>query len=186
MRICAMERRMVALGTVYIIGSAAAWLVLALLCLGPVAAVAQDQVSAVERDWGRYRDREFGMTFDFPRHIFSLQTAEQGRQGVLFSTPDGRARIRVFGEANEADETPAGYLRRIRKSGEGRFTYVRTTPRFFVASGIRDGMIFYRRCNFAASERRMSCFQMDYPQREKRAWDGIVTRISLSLRANPQ
>jgi len=124
------------------------------------------------------------MAFDFPRQIFPLQTAEQGRRGVMFSTPDGRARIRVFAASNEAGDTPARYLARIRRDGEGRFTYVRTTPRFFVGSGVRDGAIFYRRCNFAPrGERRLSCFQLDYPESEKRAWDPIVTRISLSLRA---
>jgi hypothetical protein len=177
---------MAAAGIVRMPGARAACFAVGLLCLGPDTAPAHDELSAVERDWGRYRDREFGMTFDFPRHIFSLQSAEQGGQGVTFSTPDGRARIRVFGAANEGNDTPAGYLSRIRRSGEGRFTYVRTTPRFFVASGTRDGMIFYRRCNFASADKRMSCFQLDYPQREKRAWDGIVTRISLSLRATAQ
>src|SRR5215216_684625 len=139
---------------------------------------AGDEISAIERSprWGHYRDRNFGLEFDFPAHIFSLKSAEQEREGVIFSTADGRARIRVFGVANTANDTPAGYLRRIANPGEGRFTYVRTTRRFFVASGTRDGIIFYRRCNFSASsEKRVGCFQLDYPQTEKRAWDRVVT-----------
>src|SRR5215813_2832428 len=126
-----------------------------------------DTAAAAERPsgWGRYRDRQLGMAFDFPSHIFSLRSAEQGREGVVFSTPDGRARIRVFAVDNEANDTPRRYLSRIAKADEGRFTYVRTTSRFFVASGTRDGMIFYRRCNFPASvDRRVTCFHMDYPQ----------------------
>jgi len=124
------------------------------------------------------------MAFDLPAHVFSLKSAEQGNDGVVFSTPDRRARIRVFGFPNEGNDTPKSYLRRIAKPGEARFSYVRTTPRFFVASGTRDGNIFYRRCNFhSARDNRVSCFQLDYPAREKRAWDKIVTRISLSLSA---
>jgi hypothetical protein len=164
-----------------------AWLTLAVaFVLTASVADAGDEISAVERSpqWGHYRDRNFGMEFDFPAHIFSLKSAEQERQEVIFSTADGRARIRVFGLANTANDSPAGYLRRIAKPGEGQFSYVRTTRRFFVASGTRDGMIFYRRCNFSASaEKRVGCFQLDYPQAEKRAWDRVVTRISLSLRA---
>jgi hypothetical protein len=163
-----------------------AWLAsLAMALFLPVSvANAGNEVSTVEQSprWGHYRDRDFGMAFDFPAHIFALKSAEQGRDGVIFSTADGRARIRVFGVVNAANDTPARYLSRITKAGEGRFTYVRTTPRFFVASGTRDGMIFYRRCNFSA-DKRVRCFQLDYPQSEKRAWDGVVTRISLSLRA---
>jgi hypothetical protein len=44
-------------------------------------------------------------------------------------------------------------------------------------------MIYYRRCNF--SQRRgpsIHCFDLVYPEGKKRAWDEIVTRISLSLR----
>jgi hypothetical protein len=130
--------------------------------------------------WGRYRDREFGMAFDFPAHIFSLKSAEHESEGVIFSTPDDRARIRVFGFRNEANDTPRRYLNRIANPEQARFTYVRTNPRFFVASGTRDGMIFYRRCNFFG-DKRVSCFQLDYPEGEKREWDNIATRISLSL-----
>jgi hypothetical protein len=171
------------------VGRRARLAALALVLVAGAASAAADEVSAQDRaaGWGRYHDRDSGMAFDFPRHVFSLQSAEEGRQGMTFSTPDGRARIRVFAAANEARETPARYLARIRKAGEGRFTYVRTTPRFFVASGVRDGAIFYRRCNFAASAGdRLSCFQVDYPETEKRTWDPVVTRISLSLRTTAE
>jgi hypothetical protein len=44
-------------------------------------------------------------------------------------------------------------------------------------------MIFYRRCNFSSkADKRVACLQLDYPQAEKRSWDGMVTRISRSLR----
>jgi hypothetical protein len=132
--------------------------------------------------WGRYRDRELQMSFDFPAHVFSLQSAERGGGGLLFSTPDGRARMRLFGLDNERNETPRSYLGRIARTDEARFTYIRTTPTFFVASGTRDNTIFYRRCNFSRGGKRASCLQLDYPQREKRAWDAVVTRISRSLR----
>ena len=102
----------------------------------------------------------------------------------MFSTPDGRAHIRVFAIRNDANDTPRSYLRRIARPDEASFLYVRATRRFFVASGTRDGNIFYRRCNFLRStDRRVTCFQLDYPEQEKRAWDGVVTRISPSLAA---
>ena len=159
---------------------------LALGLLGVAADSAAHDVATAERSpgWGKYRDRNLGMAFDFPSHIFTLESAEQSGDGVVFSTPDGRARIRVSGFRNDANETPRALLSRIARPDEAKFTYVRTTPRFFVASGTRDGNIFYRRCNFFRSaEKRVSCFQLDYPEREKRAWDDVVTRISLSLAA---
>jgi hypothetical protein len=165
----------------------AAWLISIMfgsLVVMADTAARHDMASAAEQPpgWGRYRDRDLGMTLDFPAHIFSLKSAEQGREGVLFSTLDDRARIRVFGFRNQANDTPRRYLSRIANPEQARFTYVRTTPRFFVASGTRDGMIFYRRCNFF-EDKRVGCFQLDYPEGEKRGWDDIVTRISLSLAA---
>jgi len=164
-----------------------AWLVaitLALLVVIADMAARQETAAAAQRPpaWGRYRDRNLGMVFDFPAHIFPLNSAQQGGEGVLFSSPDGRAQLRVFGFRNKANHTPRGYLSRIANLDNARFTYVRTTRRFFVVSGTRDEMIFYRRCNFFAGK-RAGCFQLDYPVQEKRGWDKVVTRISLSLAA---
>jgi hypothetical protein len=136
--------------------------------------------------WGQYRDEQAGVVFDFPGHIFAADTAEQSERGTVFTSTDGRARIRVFGLANEAGDSPARYLRRVARPEQANFTYVRTTPRFFVAAGRRDGMIFYRRCNFAGGSGHIGCLQLDYPQRDKRAFDSVVTRISRSLRVFQQ
>ena len=166
---------------------ATAWptIILAVVLVTLDMAGGHDGAAAAERPsgWGRYRDRQLGVAFDFPSHVFSLKSADQGRDGVVFSTPDGRARIRLFAVRNEAHETPREFLAKVGKPDGARFTYVRTTNRFFVASGTRDGNIFYSRCNFHSRGQRASCLQMDYPQSEKRAWDNTVTRISLSLAA---
>jgi hypothetical protein len=141
--------------------------------------------SAVERSagWGQYRDKTLGLTFDLPAHIFPIDSAKEGSFGTVFSSPDGRAQVRVFGASNEASDSPRQYLARIAKTDAADFTYVRTTPTFFVASGTRDGVITYRRCNFSGpANKRIGCIQLNYPQREKRAWDAAVTRMSRSLR----
>ena len=59
-------------------------------------------------------------------------------------------------------------------------TYRRVTRRFFVASGFDGDNIFYDRCNFISHSEK--CVHIEYPKRDIRAWDKIVTRISLSLR----
>jgi hypothetical protein len=156
-----------------------------LLALLVVGMAGMSEAAAVERQpaWGQYRDKDLGLAFDFPAHVFPLKSAERQRTGTVFSTPDSRARIRVFAAANETNDTPRQYLTRLARTDEAKFTYIRTASRFFVASGIRDGMIFYRRCNFSSSaDKRIGCLQLDYPQPEKRSWDTVVTRISQSLR----
>ena len=146
---------------------------------------AGSQAWAVERagGWGRFHDPERGMTLQVPAHIFKQGAADEGERGTVFSTPDRRARLRLFGFVNTRNQTPRRYLAGIPEYRAETFHYVRTTPRFFVASGVRDGMILYRRCNFSPrADRRVGCLQLEYPQSEKRAWDHVVTRISRSLR----
>jgi hypothetical protein len=158
-----------------------------LACLnGPLGS---SGAAAVERSsgWGQYRDKEAGVTFDLPAHIFPLDSAKDGRPGTVFTSADGHAQMRVFEMTNEARESPRRYLARIANPDAATFTYVRAAPTFFVASGTRDGMIFYRRCNFGRPiAKRIGCIQLDYPQREKRAWDAAVTRMSQSLRIMPR
>jgi hypothetical protein len=61
--------------------------------------------------------------------------------------------------------------------------YERITPTFFAISSVRQGLVYYSRCNFSAgADAALHCVDLVYPQREQRAWDAIVTRISRSLR----
>ena len=138
--------------------------------------------NAAHAEWRRFHDPELGVALDFPAHIFrQLSDARQGR-GLAYSTPDGRARVRIFSFVRQPGETPARHLRRIADTRTARFTYVKTAPSFFAASGLINGEIFYRRCNFPRSDRRVSCVEFFYPETDKRAWDGVVTRMSQSLR----
>lgn len=54
------------------------------------------------------------------------------------------------------------------------------TPRFFVVSSYKGDKVFYDRCNFP--NRMVPCVLINYPAKEEHDWDGIVTRISLTLR----
>ena len=76
----------------------------------------------------------------------------------------------------------ASMIRRLRSSS---LASARESPvdRFFAVSGIVRGKTFYSRCNFAGPRGVMHCLYLDYPAAETRAWDGVVTRMSRSLRA---
>jgi hypothetical protein len=149
-----------------------------------LAAAPGNEALAVERSgWTRFHDPERHMSLQLPAHIFQQGATDEGEGGAVFSTRDGRARLRLFDFVNSRNQTPRSHLAGIPQYRAERFHYVRTTPRFYVASGLRDGMILYRRCNFSPrADRRVACLQLEYPQEEKRAWDEVVARISLSLR----
>jgi hypothetical protein len=104
--------------------------------------------------------------------------AGRNRGGQRFESED---ELSIYAREKEDGDTPASYLKKnLRKSG---LDYERVTRSFFAISMEREATILYSRCNFSRSARRaIHCFDLVYPQAEKRAWDPVVTRMSLSLR----
>jgi hypothetical protein len=132
-------------------------------------------------DWQTFEVPEFGTRVDYPAGIFAAAGETKKGVGRRFERPDGRALLSIYASENEARDTPSSYLRKhLRQSG---LDYERVTRSFFAISMERGGLIYYSRCNFSrASRASIHCFDLVYPQEEKRAWDVVVTRISLSLR----
>jgi hypothetical protein len=134
-------------------------------------------------EWTTFTDPN-GTTIPFPRGLFSVRTDPGAGEppGSAFTTRDGRARLQIFTLRNERNESPAQFLRRLfPKDRVGALTYSRVTRRFFVVSEPKDGRVLYRRCNFP-DDGYLHCFEMSDPLAEKRAFDDIVTRVSLSMR----
>jgi hypothetical protein len=148
---------------------------LALIMSAAMTAAALAQASGL--DWRRYSDRS-GTRVQYPAAMFST-TSAPAENGVTLDRADGRAHLRVFTVANTRGDTPRRFLRREFPFDRGTLSYERVTGNFFVVSARRKGRIVYTRCNFAA---QIHCIELAYPQGEKRAFDDIVTRISLSLR----
>jgi hypothetical protein len=132
--------------------------------------------------WTSYADG-YGTTVAFPANLFPVRegTPPIGN-GRRFRTADGRADVSIYTLPNEEHQTPRAYLSRHLKSDFKNLDYNRVGDRFFAVSGIVRGKTFYSRCNFEGRRGVMHCLYMDYPARETRAWDGVVTRMSLSLR----
>jgi hypothetical protein len=103
--------------------------------------------------------------------------------GRQFKSENGRAVLAVYSQRNEGD-TPATYVRKNFKVPRERTDYERVTPTFFAISAVHAREIYYSRCNFSglSGDGAIHCFDLRYPARDKRAWDPIVTRMSLSLR----
>jgi hypothetical protein len=128
--------------------------------------------------WQTYVVPETGAKADIPVTVFSKDGGKpDAGYGRRFLTSDGRANLTVQSIPNAANDSPAVFL--AKKSPPSDIVYKRVTSRFFVVSSIRNGRIWYDRCNRAA--RYMQCVLINYPAAEKRQWDGVVTRISNSL-----
>jgi hypothetical protein len=121
---------------------------------------------------------EQGARVEYPRGLFSAEnTGTKSKRS--FTTPDRRGHFELFSMPNVQGDTPARFVRRVDQKRE-KLTYKRVTRNLIAASTIQSGRILYRRCNFSGN--MIHCVDLRYPAAEKRAWDGIVTRISLSLR----
>ena len=134
--------------------------------------------------WETFVEPTLGTRVEYPADIFSVSEGPSPRgSGEQFRTADGRAQLLVYSLPNQAHATPASFLRNNLKAPGTRLAYRRVTASFFAISVRNEGMIYYSRCNFSANAGGAAhCIDLSYPAEEKRAWDGVVTRISRSLR----
>jgi hypothetical protein len=135
--------------------------------------------SAQPIQWTTYTIPETGTSIDFPSSVFSERAGRPpDGYGQRFQRADGRADLTIEARSNESHDSPATFLAKMHPPQ--RIQYKRVANRFFVVSSYKGDRVWYDRCNF--SERFIHCVLINYPAREERAWDDMVTRISLSLR----
>ena len=155
-----------------IIKALALALVLA-LWVGPLCASAQ----AEPVRWTTYRIPETGTSVDIPASIFSETAGRPDGYGQRFQTADGRANLTVQSAPNNEQDAPARFL--AKKNPPPNVQYKRVTSRFFAVSSYKGDYVWYNRCNFVRGY--VHCVLINYPKAWERDWDGMVTRISLSL-----
>ena len=114
---------------------------------------------------------------DLPSSIFTEEAGRPDGYGQRFRTADGRADLTIQAAPNEANDSPATFL--AKKHPPPRIQYKRVTPRFFAVSSYKGDKVWYNRCNFSGG--LVHCVLINYPAEEERAWDNVVTRMSLSL-----
>ena len=130
--------------------------------------------------WTTYSISETGTSVDIPISLFTERTERpepDGYYGQRFETSDHRANLTVQSAPNTANDSPAAFL--AKRHPPPSIQYKRITPQFFAVSSYKGDKVWYDRCNF--SHGLVHCVLIDYPAREERDWDDIVTRISLSL-----
>ena len=121
---------------------------------------------------------------DYPAGIFSAAGGQVG-EGNWPALQQLRRplMLTIYALANADGDTPASYLRKNLRMPRSALDYERVTRSFFAISRERQGRVLYSRCNFASGDGgTIHCIDLVYPQEVAPAWDGIVTRISRSLR----
>jgi hypothetical protein len=151
------------------------------------AEMQQDQPVQTEmpRDpqWAAVNERNLGTTVDIPRAVLSTPDGyAHKRAGRRYKSPDGRAKVAIWTQRNTRYDTPASYLHRTFNVPRATVDYERFTSDFAVISGLFGTRVYYIRCNLSPRSGSFHCFDLAYPVLEKGAWDGVVARMSRSLR----
>jgi hypothetical protein len=151
------------------------------LVAGSHAAAQQDGAAGPgDPGWRTFSDPSFGTRVEFPAGLFSAAAGRpQQGEGQRFRTGDGRAELSIYSMPRQG-HTPTSFLRSNLQVSRESLHYRRVARNFFAVSADHQGSTYYSRCNF--SQAAIHCIYVVYPRAEKRAWDGIVTRISRTLR----
>ena len=142
-----------------------------------LALVSTSVASAQPVRWTKYTIPQTGTSADLPVSIFTEKAGQPDGYGQTFRSADGQATLTIQSAANVSNDTPATFL--AKKKPPSQIQYKRVTSRFFAVSSYKGDRVWYDRCNFSGGY--VHCVLMNYPASEERAWDGVVTRISLSL-----
>jgi hypothetical protein len=131
--------------------------------------------------WAVYEDETEKCRLDYPSSVFSLGKKDK-EDFQRFSGPGKDVYFRVAGLPNDERLSPkqirAEY---IRNRDKGEIVYERTKSDFLVLSGIRDQKIFYSKVAVSPNIQNICVLHIVYPQKAKRAFDAIVTRMSRSF-----
>jgi hypothetical protein len=133
--------------------------------------------------WGSYDNPRYGTQLAYPTDLFGRSVGSANGDGVTMRAADG-ATLVVFGGNNANDDTPARYVE-VLIGGDpqryARLSYRLVRPGFSILSGVSGGRVFYERYAFVRGG-AIHAFVLEYPLAARARYDGLVARMSASLR----
>ena len=151
-----------------------------LICTGLFLALSTPGKTAT---WAVYQDETQKCRLDYASSVFALGKKDN-EDFQRFSGPNKDIYFRVAGLLNEEHMSPTQIRKEyIKNRGKSEIVYERTKSDFLVLSGIRDGKIFYSKVAVSPNTNNICVLHIVYPQKAKRAFDAIVTRMSRSFKA---
>src|SRR5262245_30020855 len=111
---------------------------------------------------------------------WQLERADASRPSNRFVSPGGTASLTFYVRSAE-DETREERFKAVAFAGDGEITYLRAERDWLAVSGVRGDQIFYRKVVLACGERQWRHIAFEYPAKEKRQFDGLISRMSRAL-----
>jgi serine/threonine-protein kinase len=147
-------------------------LVLFLLCAS---------LPAAAETYRTYANERFGATADVPASWRAGPPPANG-DGLVFRSPDGSAALTVSGSLNIADSVDEAMRDQGAPNDGESVTYRQNGPRAVTLSGTKGDKIFYRKSILVCRDQIWNSIHLEYPARDKKAYDALVTHVARSLR----
>jgi hypothetical protein len=134
--------------------------------------------------WSTFHNDRFGLSLEYPAHVFVDQRTSEAGDGDLFVTVDQRAKLLVGAFENVEAHTPSSYQRFIaRQSYPGLLVdYAPRGRTWSVLSGTQGNTMVYEKVMFTCGGKIITSFALVYPIAERDFYDPIVEGIEDSFR----
>jgi hypothetical protein len=111
---------------------------------------------------------------------WQLERGDVSRPSNRFVSPGGAAWLAFYARSAE-DETREERFKAVAFAGDEEITSLRGERDWLAVSGVRGEQIFYRNVVLACGERQWRHIAFEYPAKEKRKFDQLVSRMSRAL-----
>lgn len=134
--------------------------------------------------YGCYTNNRYGYVVAWPKQYLTGQGESDSGDGQIFSSPDGQARLACWAYFNDVlgESISQAYAQAIQEAG-AQVSYKHLGKDFFVISGVRDGMIYYRKTLLTHGVQ--ASFELSYAAQLKAAFDPIVKDVARSFSVDP-
>lgn len=152
------------------------------LMLASVVAASATLAHAVNdrSGWTSYRNARFGFMLAWPSEAFPGDPARDTEEGQVLVSRDGAAKLMMAAFANDERVSLAEYRQQLLEENYKGVTldYAPVKDRWFVLSGVRDGVMFYERVTFTCGGRIINSWAMLYPAADRKRYDRIVEAVA--------
>ena len=132
--------------------------------------------------WTSYTNSRFGTTASVPPG-WRAGPPPENNDGLVFTSPDGRAKLIISGMLN-IDDNLAAAFKFYETPNEGEvITYKRRNGDAITVSGTKGAAIFYAKHVLSCHNQIWNSIYLEYPAAAKVAFDAIVARVAKSLKA---
>lgn len=137
--------------------------------------------STAQIKYTSYVNDRFEFLIEYPSSLLSPQPPPENGDGRTFMSKDKKVEMRVWGQNNALSRSVEEQFAEAK--GQCRKTsFERVGAMLFAFSCVKSGRIIYQKTLYRESDDVFINFLIEYPLREKKRFDPIVTRIANTMR----